>query len=37
MKMVKTVKKPTRVSFKTKLGKTVYFKAIKTAVKSKGQ
>ncbi len=27
---IKTVKKPTRVSFKTKSGKTVSFKALKT-------
>jgi hypothetical protein len=30
---VKTIKKPTRVKFKTKSGKTVSFKAVKTFAK----
>ena len=32
---VKTVRKPARVTFKTKSGKTVSFKALKTVAKKK--
>jgi len=33
--VVKTVKKPARVKFKTKSGETVFFKALKTVRKKK--